>query len=93
MTFKVTIMFGLRSMFFWQPFWILLGYIYHDRLIGVFIIIFGNHIELEFLDCDFLVGLMLYHSLRCWPNIKTTLRRRFVQDVITTLSPILKCSL
>ena len=47
----------------------------------------------RFLDSDFFVGLMLYHCLRRWPNIKTTLRRRFVFDAITTVSSMLKCSI
>ena len=34
---------------------------------------------------------MLYHCLRRWPNIKTTLRRRFVFDAITTVSSMVKC--
>ena len=37
------------------------------------------------------IGLMLYHCLRRWPNIKTTLRRRFVFD--TTVSSMLKCNI
>ena len=36
------------------------------------------------------VRLMLYHHLRCRPNIKTTLGRRFVFDKITTVILIVK---
>ena len=43
----------------------------------------------RFLDSDFFVGLMLYHCLRRWPNNKTTLRRRFVFDAITTVISML----
>ena len=45
------------------------------------------------LDFYFFVGLMLYHCLRRWPNIKTTLRRRFVFDGITTVSSMVICSI
>ena len=36
---------------------------------------------------------MLYHCLRRRPNIKTTLRRRFVFDAITTVISMLICSI
>ena len=47
----------------------------------------------RFLDSDFFVGLMLYRCLRSWPNVKTTLRRRFVFDTFTTVSLMLICSI
>ena len=44
-------------------------------------------------NSDFFIGLMLYHCLWRWQNIKTTLSRRFVFDAITTASSILKCTI
>ena len=38
------------------------------------------------------VDQLVYHCLRRWPNIKTTLGRRFVFDIITTVILIGKCS-
>ena len=34
--------------FLWRQFWILLGYFYYDRLIGISREFFGSHSELEF---------------------------------------------
>ena len=64
-------------MIFWQPYWILMGYIYYEKLIGIFFIFWAAILNWNFrlLDSDFFVGLMLYHCLRCWSNIKTTLHR------------------
>ena len=91
-------MFGLISfLFFGWLFWILLGYFYYDRLIVIFILFFFLKAILNWnfrlLDFDFFVGLMLYYCLRRWPNIKTTLRRRFVFDGITTVNSMLICSI
>ena len=81
MTFQVTILFRLRFV----------------RFLATILNIFGLFLlwdidwNFRFLDSDLFLGLMLYHCLRRWPNIKTTLRRRFVFDAITTVSSMLKC--
>ena len=62
-------------------FWVI--FIMTDYLYYVFLAAILNW-NYKFLDSDFFVGLMLYHCLRCWPNIKTTLCRCFVFNGITT---------
>ena len=76
-------MFGLRFVRFLATIW---------NIVGLFLLweIVWNF---KFLDSDFFVDLMLYHCLWFWPNIKTTLRRRFVFDAITSVSSMLKCSI
>ena len=51
------------------------------------------NLTFRLLDSDFFVGLMLYHCLRRWPNINTTVRRPFKFDGITTISSMLKCNI
>ena len=79
MTFQVTIILC-----------VLLAIIFN--LVGFFILWVIDW-NFRFLDFDCFVSLMLYHCLRCWPNNKTTLCRRFVLDAITTVSSMLKCSI
>ena len=81
MTFQATIMFGLRFVRFLAT--IL-------NIVGLFLL-WQIDWNLKFLDSDFFVGLMLYHCLWRWPNIKTTLRRRFVFDAFTNVSSMLIC--
>ena len=83
MTFQVTIMFGLRFVRFLAT--IL-------NIVELFLL-WQIAWNFWFLDSDFFVGLMLYHCLRRWPIIKTTLRRRFVFDAFTTVSSMLICSI
>ena len=83
MTFQVTIMFGLRFVRFLAT--IL-------NIAGLFSL-WEIDWNFRFLDSDFFVGLMLYHCLRRWPNIETTLRRCFVFDAFTTVSSMLICSI
>ena len=79
MTFQVTIMFGLRFVRFLVTIW---------NIVGLFLL-WQIDWNFRFLDSDLFFGLMLYHCLRCWPNIKTTLRRRFVFAAFTTVSSML----
>ena len=63
-------------------------YFYYDRLIGIFFLAVILNLNFRLLYSNFFIGLLLY--LRRWPNIKTTLCRRFVFDGITTVSSIFK---
>ena len=83
MIFQVTIMFGLRFVRFLAT--IL-------NIVELFLL-WDIDRNFRFLDSDYFLALMLYHSLRRWPNIKTTLHRRFVFDVIATVSSMLICSI
>ena len=53
----------------------------------------GAHSEcpVNTLTC-FSIGQKLYHCLRRWPNIQTTLSRRFVFAGITPVILFAKCS-
>ena len=82
MIFQVTIMFGQRFVRFFG---------HHFKYCWVIFIMRYWDWNFRFLDSDFFLGLMLYHCLLRWPNIKTRLHRRFVFDAITTVSSMLKC--
>ena len=91
-----TIMFELSCMIFGGHFELCcVVFIMTDWLEFCLCVFFAAILNYNFslLDSDLFVGLMLYQCLWRWPNIKTTLRRRFIFDGITTVSSIWKFSI